>query len=562
MFKSIKQITQDLEEYLLNYTDTVFGNEKSDWYFLNYRLSLFKIILFSIVHKKIKLLKNNNNTNSDIVKSTMVVFNNMVTEMNNRFLNFKFEKFNLELTKHVPISISNKKNPYKKLNIFCDNIELINEEQDLGSPCKPVSGLLTVIIFHKTKTKQELSINLLSDIRSKNNDITLNDVTEIILLKNNIILKELEHIINSYLKPKLKKDIISNLVSDKKFEDVESDMYYGFIGALTLNDQNIEDIGLVYDMLYYPDKIYKPYLKLYFEVFQYKKMSSRVIYNDIGNLNFKQYHTILKQESVLYNKDSLKQKACLFIENNHVSLKTYSFLNVKVADIQNCNKRTSSTNRVNVMFLFNNKNHEIYLFSKDILYNNIDIGSYITIYNGRNLLYKHVFYEKNVIQKNSLFNIIKEKYVLVNNNILLKKNESLCNKGLSILFKINQNHIPWDEFNRFIEERKLNISDSSPNDIFEILSLYKKENNVIGTIIFNKLIYSSLSEIFNDIYSNKNITIETFEKFYEENLIIEDCKLISKSNSKLDSKEVEEKKEMFKDFLFIFEILLLLIKHN
>jgi len=97
MSKTVKLIYEELEEHLSSTKD--FGNNVIDKTYLEYRISLFKIILFSLLQKKIKCLRNNTDLNAKKVKDIMGIYNESIESLNKSLFGFKFEKFNIEVDK-------------------------------------------------------------------------------------------------------------------------------------------------------------------------------------------------------------------------------------------------------------------------------------------------------------------------------------------------------------------------------------------------------------------------------------------------------------------------------
>ena len=561
MSKTVKLIYEELEEHLSSTKD--FGNNVIDKTYLEYRISLFKIILFSLLQKKIKCLRNNTDLNAKKVKDIMGIYNESIESLNKSLFGFKFEKFNIELTKDVKPNITKKKNPFKYLSESLKEYKINDDEFDDNVEYKHVSGLLVFIIFHKTKTKEDLSINILSETKTMTGSSMLENITEIILSNNSSLLRELNNIV-IHLEEKLKKGIIKELKIKESFKNVESDLFYGFLATLTLNKENKDDVNDVYDYLYNYKKDCKLFIKLYYEIYQYKTGSQNYVYKDIDSATLtSQYNYLLNSETIKKKPEDFMntEKKYLCLENKQIQFHFYNIIKPIVNNNQSYNIE-NSVNEIKIDISCNYKKKReknIKLLPKEILYNNIDFNKEIIIYNNRYIVPEYVFYDKDIILKNGLFNIIQDKYVLTNNNILFKKKTELKYYGLNLLFKINQTFLPWNEFYYFLKNNG-DKEKETPEDIYNLLILFKKHNDKAATLIFNNLINNSLTNIFNDIYKNdfkKNIN--TFQEFCKKYISFNNDN-IYKNNSE-DCKTFLEQKESFKDILFIFEILFLLIKN-
>lgn len=155
---------------------------------------------------------------------------------------------------------------------------------------------------------------------------------------------------------------------------------------------------------------------------------------------------------------------------------------------------------------------------------------------------------------------------MANNEILCFKEDQIKNMGIYILFKINPTNIPWGKVILFLKKRnKFSLQEFiKPIDVFNLIIDFKEEDPKTSKIIIDTLLHRSLSLTFQDIYANydnvyentntSNLSIQSFREFYEKHYFINgDCCL-----EKIKSSDQEE---LYKDFLFIFEIILLFIKH-
>lgn len=561
MSKASKIIFEELEEHLSSSKD--FRNNVIDKSYLEYRISLFKITLFSLLQKKVKCLRNNTDLNAKKVKDVMGIYNDSVELINKSLFGFKFEKFNIELTKDIKPNITKKKNPFKYLAQSLKEYKINDDEFDDNVEYKHVTGLLIFIIFHKTKTKEDLSINILSETKTMTGLSTLENITEIILSNNSSLLRELNNII-IHLSQKLKKEIVKELKIKESLEDVGSDVFYGFLGTLTLNKGNRDDIDDIYDYLYNYKKDCKLFIKLYYEIYQYKTGSQIYVYKDIdSSLDMSQYNYLLNSETIKKKPEDFMntKKKYLCLENKQIQFHFYNIIKLSVNNNQCCDvENNSNENKINILCNYNKKEEKnIKLLPKEILYNNIDFNKEIIIYNNKYLVPDHMFYDKNIILKNGLFNLIRDQYILTNNNILFKKKTELKYHGLNLLFKINQTFLPWNEFYYFLKTNE-DKGKETVKDIYNLLILFKKYNDKAGTLIFNNLINNSLTNIFNDIYQNnlkKNINM--FQEFCKKYITFNGDNIYK--NNLEDCQTFLEQKECFKDILFIFEILFLLIKN-
>lgn len=569
MSKIVKQITAYLEEYLLNSTDLTFDEDKSNKAFLNYRLSLFRTVFFSIMYKKVTLLKNNLLTDPEIIKNTMVLFNNMVEEINSFLIETEFSTFNLELTKPEAIPMVIKKNPYRYLLKDLEEPMEI-EESDYNSPCKPISGLFSFVIYHKTKTKTDLSINIISDSRSIKNEVQFKDVTGLIETKNHHIIKELEYLINTSLRYDLEHEFIPLLGIGKNYKEIEPDLYYGFVGTLVFNKIGRNDTNDILDMFYYPDKAYTPYFKLYYKIFQYKKETKKFIYRNVDDIKVDSFVSIIKQNDVLYSK-SLEDKICLFYRDglgyhiDSLDLKVNNLLEFSLNPNQKQLKQSDKGNKVLVSIIdnINNKKYTAHLGSKDILYNNISTNTRSFIFNKKNLLPSHILYSKEILLKNELFNAIQKEYILTNNEILRHKDSTYNNDKINLLFKICPTHMPWDKFILFLNPETMELYKTA-EDVFMLLCKFIEHDEFNGRKIINTLLYTPLTNIFKDIYVDSydvEDKLKKFQKFYEKFFYISDnCILETFETSENETEIIEENKKKYKDFLYILEVILLIIR--
>jgi hypothetical protein len=568
MSKVVKQITSFLEEYLLNSSDSMFDEDKSNKAFLNYRLSLFRTIFFSIMYKKVSLLKNNVLIDPEIIKNTMVLFNNMVEEINSFLVETEFSTFNLELTKPEVIPMVIKKNPYRYLlKDLEEPIEI--ETSDYEKPCKPVTGLFSFVVYHKTKTKTDLSINIMSDSRSIKNETQFRDVTGLIETKNHYIIKELEYLINTTLRFDLEHEFIPLLENGKTYKDMEPDLYYGFLGTIVFNKTGRNDTNDILDMFYYPDKTYTPYFKLYYKIFQYKKETKKFIYRNVDNIKTDNFVSIIKQNDVLYNK-YLEDKICLFYRDgfdyhiDNLDLKVNNLLKFSLNPYQKEIKQSNRGNKVLVSIIDStNKKYIAHLGSKDILYNNISTKTQSFIFNKKNLLPSHVLYSKEILLKNELFNNIQKEFILTNNEILRHKDSTYSNDKINLLFKICPTHMPWDKFILFLNPDSMDLY-NTPEEVFKLLCKFTEKDEFNGKKIINALLYTPLTNIFKDIYHDSydiEDKLNKFQKFYEKTFYISDnCHLeLFEINTK-DLEVMEENKKKYKDFLYILEVILLIIR--
>lgn len=520
------------------------------------------------MYKKVSLLKNNFLIDPEIIKNTMVLFNNMVEEFNSSLVEIEFNTFNLELTKPETIPIVIKKNPYRYLLRDLEEPMEI-EPTDYNTPCKPVSGLFSFVVYHKTKTKTDLSINIISDCRSIKNEAQFKDVTSLIENKNHYIIKELEYLINTSLKYDLEHEFIPLLEIDKSYKELEPDLYYGFIGTIVFNKTGKNDINDILDMFYYPDKIYTPYFKLYYKIFQYKKETKKFIYRNVDNIKTDSFVSITKQNDVLYDK-SFEDNVCLFFRDglgyhiDNLDLKVNNLLEFRLNSIQRDLKQSERGNKVLVSIIDStDKRYRAHLGSKDILYNNISTRTKSFIFNKKNLLPTHILYSKEILLKNELFNLIQKDYIITNNEILRHKNSSYDNDKINLLFKICPTHMPWDKFILFLDPKTMNLY-NTPEEVFKLLCKFNEYDEFNGKKIINTLLYIPLTSIFKDIYNdNCNIEkeLENFQKFYEKNFYISDnchLELIQPDSEEIEN--IEENKKKYKDFLYILEVILLIIK--
>lgn len=523
--------------------------------------------------KKVRFLKNNLLVDPDIIKNTLVLFNNTVENINSNLADLQFDSFNLELTKPENISISIKKNPFRNiLNIIQNPKSLTLKEFE--QKYKPLTGLITFIIYHKTKTKTELSINVISNTITSKKDNQLKDITDIIDNKNPFILRELEAVITYDLKLKLKKDYISILTNDKTFEEAESDLYYGFLGSITLNKNNIEDINDVLDMLYYPDKIYIPYIKLYYSIYQYKKETKHFLCTDVNNIHLDNYKNIFKANQFDFDKQDIKKyfdkPIFFFFEKDNIptlELKLNNQYTAVVAHKQILLNKINDKQQVNIIIEANKQICKTYFNAKDILYNNISGNQNLIFFNKNKLFSSYMLYDKKIISNNHIFNQIRDNYIMANNEILWFKEDKSKNMGIYLLFRINPTHIPWGKVILFLQNNKKFKSQNfnNPIDVFNLLQAFKEEEPVIGKTIIDILLHRSLSLTFKDIYPDYqndeedrnpfNITLQSFQTFYEKHYFIND-----KCN--LEEIKTSDQKILYKDFLFIFEIILLFINNS
>lgn len=559
MSKLIKEITCYVEENLTSLGEYNFDEDKILKAFIPYRISLFKTIFFSIIYRKTNLLKKNIFIDPNIIKNTMVLFNNMVDEVNSCLLGLEFNVFNIELTKNETIPIIVKKNPYKHLLKSIKSVSEIAEE-DFNKPCKPVMGLLTFVIYHKTKTKTELSINVISDIKSIKNESQFKDVSGIIESRNHNILRELNIIVESYLQPLVIKKFIPNLNVSDTFKEIESDLFYGFIGTLTFNKQGIDDITDVLDMFYYPDKYFLPLFKIYYSVFQFKKESKKYLYLDVDDLVTDNFLSIIKQNSVEYTEPIYK-RACLFYENmTTISQKIYNPLKFYLYAEQNICEKSDRSNRIKVRVVMVNKDgsrvgKRIFLGAKEILYNNIIHGNYYILINQQLLLPEHILYNKDIFTTNLLFKHIQENFILTNNEVLRIKSNLYKDKQLDLIYKINPTHMPWDKFIVFYNNLEESKMYETPEDIFELICKFKNYDTINGDKIITMFLYTPLTNIFKDIYLDvTDEEIKKFQMFYEKTFFVN-------NNCSLETTTIVDNDFIYKDFIFIFELILLIIKH-
>lgn len=546
----------------------MFDDNKSNKAFLNYRLSLFRTIFFSVMYKKVTLLKNNVLIDPEIIKNTMVLFNNMVEEINSFLIETEFETFNLELTKPEVIPMVIKKNPYRYLlKDLEEPIEI--ETTDYQTPCKPVSGLFSFVIYHKTKTKTDLSINVISDSRSIKDEAQFRDVTSLIETKNHYIIKELEYLINTNLRYNLEHEFIPLLQTDKTYKELESDLYYGFIGTIIFNKNGRNDINDILDMFYYPDKIYTPYFKLYYKIFQYKKETKKFIYRNIEDIKTEDFVSLTKQEDVLYDK-SLEDKICLFYRDglgyhiDSLDLKVNNLLRFYLNPQKGELKPSNKGNKVLInVFDDSKKKYLAHLGAKDILYNNISTKSQCFIFNKKNLLPTHILYSKEILLKNELFNNIQKEFILTNNEILRHKDSKYNNNKINLLFKICPTHMPWDKFILFLNPDTMDLY-NTPGEVYKLICQFSEMDEFNGKKIINTLLYTPLSNIFKDIYhDNYNIEekLNKFQAFYEKSFYISDkCCLELFELNENEIEIIEENKKKYKDFLYILELILLIIR--
>lgn len=574
--KIIKQIRIDLEEFLLNTTDINFDDDRSNYSFLEYRTSLFKIIFFSIMKKKVRLLKSNLLVDPDIIKNTLVLFNNTVNEINSNLADLQFDSFNLELTKPEHISIAVKKNPFRNIIKILKTPSLLTLKEK-SQEYKPLSGLITFIIYHKTKTKTELSINVISNTLTAKQENQLKDITDIIDNKNPFVLRELEAVITYDLKTKLKKNYLSLLTNDKSFEETESDLYYGFLGTITLNKNGIEDINDVLDMLYYSDKVYMPYIKLYYSIYQYKKETKHYIYTSIDDISLNNYKNIFKADKFIFDKQDIQKyfnyPLLFFFEKDGIpslELKVYKKYTAIVNHRQNLLNNLNDQQQVTIILETKETEKEkkikckSFFNAKDILYNNICCNKEIIFYNKNKLFPGYILYDKKIISNNYIFNQIRDNYIMANNEILWFKEDKSKNDGIYLLFKINPTHIPWGKIIAFLKNNKKYKAQkfNEPIDVFNLLQDFKKEDPVTSKIIIDMLLYRSLSLTFNDIYQNNEdeqnsntITLQSFQTFYEKHYFVNnDCVL--------EKVKTSNQENLYKDFLFIFKIILLFINNS
>ncbi|QKE44517.1 hypothetical protein Yalta_070 [Yalta virus] len=552
--------------------DMDFNDDNSNRLFLDYRTSLFNIIFFRIMKKRVHLLKNNLLVDTDTIKNTLVLFNNLVSDINANLVDLEFEQFSLESTKPENITISVKKSPFTDIVQMIKNPSriLLNEEDNI---CKPLYGLVTFIVYHKTKTKTELSINVISNTMTIKKQNQLKDITDIIDNKNPFLLRELESIITHNLKEKLKKKYLSVLTNDRTFEECESDLYYGFIGTITLNKDDVEDLNDVLDMLYYLDKPYIPYIKLYYTVYQYKKDTKHYIYTDVNNLPFDKYTNIIKAKAFVFEKEYIKKyldRPIFFLskspQKNIMSLKIYNKFYGVIQPNQKYLYNLDDKLQIPIIIEALNQKCVCYFFSKDILYNNIYVDKKIVIYNKNKIFPSYILYDKKIIKNNTIFNIIKKYYIMANNEVLWFKENQTKNIGLYTLFKINPTNIPWGKIILFLKKKnKFLIQEFiEPLDIYNLIQEFKEEDPLTAKIIIDTLLYRSLSLTFQDLYENyddmyddsktSSFSIQTFQEFYEKHYFINsDCYL-----EKIKSSDQEK---LYKDFIFIFKIILLFIKH-
>lgn len=567
--KIIKQIKNDFEDFVLNSTVLDYKTDAYTKSHLEYRISLFKTVLFLILKKRADILKNNILIDVSVIKDTLVLYNNFVNEINLNLLNLHFNIFNLESTKPNVMIVETKKNPFKDLlNSIQTPQKLLFESE--YEEYKPLTGLPVFIICHKTKTRKELSINVMSNIKTTQNNNKLQDITESVNIKNPFILKEIESLIVYDLEPMLK-EIVIDVANNNNVDEVLSDLYYGFFGSITLNKEGIDDVNDVLDMIYYLDKIYNPYIKLYYSLFQYKKETNHFLYKNINDLSLNNYNNVFKAQHYAFNKINVQQHLklpLLVLKENgsetKINLLLYKHFKANIVQDQLLLNEINEKKEVVIVFEYKSQQYKKYLNAKTILYNDIKLGDKIIFFNNNCLFPKYILYDFKNIKNNIIFNELANNFILSNNEVLWSKNDKKNNNGIYLLFRINTTHIPWNKVIDYIISNGGFEKYNTTETIFQLIVDFNKHDPILGKIIINTLLQRSLSLIFKDVYPEYdndeynrnpyNVTIETFQKFYETNYIIN-------SNCQLEAIKKSDLENLYEDFLFVFKIILMFINH-
>lgn len=531
----LKKFFENGEEYTKNEIEII--ND-----YLRSRIEKFENILFKSIVQEIDTFKKKKYPNIQILKNATVVYNKLKDDINSKFLTEPYCVQNLELIQNEYI-FEPKTNPFKLLQ----NDLLVPENyiKDFeGLDCKPLKGLLCFIIVHETKMRKEFSINVIMDNQiyfDKDNifnydNYAMTDITEFLQLKNKNLIID----IKNYTKEIHSKNL-EYLQTFKKYNS--SNLYFGFLATLTFKNTDEEDIYDVLDLLYYHNIDKKPFLNLYYEIYILEKNTKHFIYKDLNENDFKKCDNVFIQKSEkLFYKDL---KKCLILHDNKINviLKNMYMTTLKKTSTTLC---INEENELIFNFSKNRKNIEIFINAKEIYYNNLDYDNKICLQD-KSVYNKNIIYKSNLLEKNVLYNKIKEKYFLSKHFIMNENEKSEKHDLLTALYKINHMTLPWNVLWKYVKDNKFkNYKFDNHESCIALFKEFEIKNKSEYDEIISDLTNISFTKIFEFIFDNtknKSLLVD----FIKKNIIYENKKLIITG-------DIEQKE--FKDYVEILNLIL------
>lgn len=594
------------EEQLISDKPLTYNKKKYLDILIKYRINILSIHYFNFLSRYITANNNQILKNPEFKKEIIVCFNDRTQEINNKLFKKYFPKISIDnLKKESNISFPTQKNLFTFTEqLLTYDTETIDENKNYYK----LNGLLCFIVFNITKTTQKLKILIFSnEIHQKKRQTK--DIATYIQLKHPLLYQEILTFIQIHLKNELFNiGVNSNWFKEEEYNDNIKHFFFGFIGSLTLNTNNENDILDVLELLYeQTNKSDSLLLNLYYKVFQFKSSVSKYEIDvlDKTQVNF---FTKLKYCHAISSSKTLINFPVLSLKDNKLSLtfpnvKTYFFckqnyLQIKARPpLENQTLLPLDTKNKNINQLAiplvgfkSNRSHSLLKFIsfKEILYQGISIGIEKNL-NTNNILYNKLYVINNClyinpillsqenIDNNFLIHEIKKKYFIThnqilkerNNNIILTDNQQIYNL-IHILIKIAPNEIKWSNFLDFyhsLESSNPIFKNDNVYQIFiDLLDLLKNTNAKLSDSICTTLIFEPLSSVFTYLYSEEQIS--ELLNIYRNNFIICEDTFSIKDKSSIEQISLDEQikidqyKEKFNDFFEAFSCILLLIKKH